>query len=426
MLSTSLTASSQLADLDAELHNRPYIDISEPARLSHIALLTGEATDSVERAHITELCNRYGVRPPPDGAAHYSVQLGKFRLRWERHTEFSTYTFIVEGAFDSPFAKAAIAVVPQDWLSKVPGQVIAATHIAIEATGTEPHDADDLDIWFEGHRRVGSQVMGEAADLWTSLRAHGDSFNRMLVRNRALSPSGLSRLVQRLIEIDTYRMMALLSLPVARETAPELSEIERELAEITARMPQLTDADSMRTMLDDIFRLAARLERRIAETAYRFGAGRAYAAIVADRLRELRESRLPGLQPLQQFLERRFEPARRTCLSVETRLSQLSERIGRAADLLRTRVDLQVQQQNQQLLTSMNRRAELQVRLQETVEGLSVVAISYYGVSLLAYIMKAVVPDEQVKYALAGLAPVVVAIAWLTARSVRKRLQKNI
>ena len=45
---------------------------------------------------------------------------------------------------------------------------------------------------------------------------------------------------------------------------------------------------------------------------------------------------------------------------------------------------------NQDLLASLAHRQKLQLRLQQTVEGLSVVAISYYTISIVAYIAKAV------------------------------------
>ena len=75
----------------------------------------------------------------------------------------------------------------------------------------------------------------------------------------------------------------------------------------------------------------------------------------------------------------------RTVASAEDRLRAMIERTRRAADLLRTRVDVERSAQNQALLERMDRRADLQLRLQHTVEGLSVVAISYYAVGLIGY-----------------------------------------
>ncbi|MGH6976503.1 MAG: DUF3422 family protein, partial [Stellaceae bacterium] len=61
----------------------------------------------------------------------------------------------------------------------------------------------------------------------------------------------------------------------------------------------------------------------------------------------------------------------------------LSERVARASDMLRTRIDVTLAAQNRDLLLSMNRRARLQLRLQQTVEFFSIAAITYYGAGLV-------------------------------------------
>ena len=131
------------------------------------------------------------------------------------------------------------------------------------------------------------------------------------------------------------------------------------------------------------------MERITAATTYRFGASRAYDALVERRIAELREARLPNVQTWREFMDRRLAPALRTVASVRERQESLSTRISRAANLLRTRVDVALEQQNRDLLQSMNQRAQLQLRLQETVEGLSVVVLSYYLVGLVSYAVKA-------------------------------------
>jgi uncharacterized membrane-anchored protein len=234
--------------------------------------------------------------------------------------------------------------------------------------------------------------------------------------------------VQRLFELDTYVMMALLTLPVARAAQPVISEAEQELArlaEATAKVEDLTDEHDL---LRNLFGLAAETERQVATTTYRFGAARAYEEIVRARIGELREDRLDDLQPIGEFLERRFGPAMNTCRSIEARQDSLSRRIARTADLLRTRVDLELQAQNQRLLASMDRRARLQLRLQQMVEGLSVVAISYYVVGLLAYLVKGLygsVPGLADEVVLAVLTPTVVVLVWLALRRMKRAMGRH-
>jgi uncharacterized membrane-anchored protein len=182
--------------------------------------------------------------------------------------------------------------------------------------------------------------------------------------------------------------MALMALPVARELAPFLTRCERELAEITAVLTRASVADEG-ALLERLTRLEAAIESRESENDYRFGAATAYYELVQRRIAELREVRIQGLQTFQEFTERRLAPAMNTCRSVAARQESLSQRVARATQLLSTRVDLTRERQNQALLESMNRRAMLQLRLQGTVEGLSVAAITYYVVGLLGYAAKA-------------------------------------
>ena len=124
-------------------------------------------------------------------------------------------------------------------------------------------------------------------------------------------------------------------------------------------------------------------------------------------------------------MDHRLAPAMATCSSAEKRLLDLSERIARASDLLRTRVDIEREQQNQSLLASMNRRARMQLRLQQTVEGLSIAAISYYVVGLVGYAAKALkeagVP-LSVELVTGGSIPFVLLAIWLAVRRIRKHL----
>jgi hypothetical protein len=166
-------------------------------------------------------------------------------------------------------------------------------------------------------------------------------------------------MMQRLLEIDTYRLMALLALPVAQALSPWLNQAERELAEVTNVLAEATEADEP-ALLDRLTRLEAQIESREAENHFRFTAAAAYHELVQRRIEELREVRIQGLQNFEEFTERRLAPAMNTCRSVAGRLESLSQRVARATQLLSTRVDVSRERQNQQVLVSMNRRAEAQ------------------------------------------------------------------
>jgi uncharacterized membrane-anchored protein len=181
--------------------------------------------------------------------------------------------------------------------------------------------------------------------------------------------------------------MALRGLPVVRALGPMLAQAESALVRITAQLEDKSASDQ--ELLDTLVSLAAGVERAIAAHSYRFAATQAYYALVNQRIRELREKAIPGTQTLGEFMQRRLSPAMATVAATGQRLASLSERVSRTSALLRTRVDIVTEAQNQQLLEKLTKGQELQLRLQSTVEGLSIAAISYYVVSLVLYLGKA-------------------------------------
>jgi len=374
--------------LNDEVHARPPELLVAPTRLSYLALFSDTAAREGGFSAVCALAECYGAAPPSPRANHYSADLGPFRLKWERHTEFVRYKFIVAGVGPEPFDDPAIAAVPADWLASLPGQVMVATHVALL-----PPDPDDANALATARRLfpgvlVGSAVSSGAAAAFADFRVRPDGFSRVLVQDRNMTPAQAGRVVQRLMEIDTYRIMALLALPVAQALAPEIARCEREVAEITAAMVTAADPDEP-VLLERLTRLAAEIDSRQADNLFRFSAAFAYDSLVQRRVQELREVRIPGLQTMQEFTERRLAPAMNTCRSAAGRQEELSRRVARATQLLATRVSVTRERQNQSVLEAMNRRVRLQLRLQSTVEGLSIAAVTYYIVGLVGYAAKA-------------------------------------
>jgi uncharacterized membrane-anchored protein len=410
-----------------ELHARPYGLVDAPAQISHLALATGEGTATAEVAHLKSLCAHFQVAPPPEDAVLFSTDLGAFRLKWERHTEFSAYTFISEGPFEMPFKTPAISLVPGDWLTSVPGEVIAALHIAITETDDLDHDRAQVRGYFDNNPLTGSRLADGKARWWTDFRMHGDHFSRFLIRANALRPTTLGRITQRIIEMETYRMMAMLALPPARSARPLVADAEARLSAILQNLANPESTTSERQLLKELTDLAAESERVSSDVTYRFSATRAYAEIVRQRVRALREDRVSGLQPAGDFLLTRFEPAMETCDNLAQRLDALGGRVARASNLLRTRVDVALEEQNRDLLHSMDRRARLQLRLQQTVEGLSVAAISYYVVSLIIYLARGARKFGSTldPYVIGMISlPFVAAGIWYGVRRVRKAVSR--
>ncbi len=415
--------------LHEEVHSRPFATLQAPERVSHLALLSGEGAARRERQHVTDLCQSRGVAGPPENTNHFIADLGTFRLKWERHTEFSTYTFFLNGPFsDGPFAGRALDLVPQDWIAGLPGDVLVGVHLDLLAKDTPEPDPTALQELFGHDSIVGSLVSGGAAALWMDFRVKDDGFGRILLRDNFLKPRQAGRLVQRLLEIETYRMTALLAFPAAKRHSAGLAAIGDRLTGITGRLTEIEGMGAERKLLDEMIELSSEIEDVAAATNYRFSAARAYYALVLRRVEELREQRVEGLQTIGEFIDRRLAPAMRTCEAVSERLEALSRRVARASQLLRTRVDIQLEAQNRDLLESMNRRARLQLRLQQTVEGLSIAAITYYVASLVGYLAKgakaAGLPVSP-ELATGASIPILAVLIWFGLHRLRRHLERE-
>jgi uncharacterized membrane-anchored protein len=356
--------------------------------VSYLALASPGEARQEEWLHVLALAEARGADVPQRPANHYSADLGDFSIRWERHAEFTRYTFSAPCSGDI-FASSALDLVPAQWVERIPGRVLVATHGGIISQAHDPGGVDAASArWFGGNVLVGSAIGDGAAIALTDFRVRADGFSRFVIFDRTLTPRQAGRSVQRLLEIDTYRMMALLTLPIARELAPLMTEAESDLSACMTRLETADQSDES-AILDSLTQLGARTERWDAQHSYRFSAAAAYHELVQRRIAELREVRLTGLQTFGEFTERRLAPAMNTCIAISRRQVSLAQRIARANHLLTTRVDISIERQNQALLESMNRRANAQFKLQQTVEGLSVAAITYYVVGLIGYAAKA-------------------------------------
>jgi uncharacterized membrane-anchored protein len=422
--------------LSAEIHSRPFLQLEAPETLTHFALYVHQEQPSQKEHRATqhrmleELCLHFGVPVPHAQARYFFHDFGRFRLKWECHTEFATYTFVERGTdgqtWEQAFEQAPLKHIPQEWLAGLHGKIIVASHVAL---GRGEADEDRIRAQFSGKSLVGSSV-GGGAQVWTDFLIQPDGFSRFIVRDLNLRELQAGRLVGRLLEIETYRMMALLGLPQAEATQPALNGIENELAELTATLVQgdrqVTGPSEEQALLHKITSLAARLERLSVSNSYRFAAAQAYFSLVQSRIQELREVRIEGLPTLAEFMGRRLAPAMHTCTSVALRQETLAKRIARSNDLLRTRVGIEQEGQNRKILQSLDARAAQQLRLQQAVEGLSVVAISYYTLGLVGYAGKAlkasnlpVNPDI-----LTGMmVPLVIAGVWVFLRKLHKQLK---
>ncbi len=411
-----------------ELHARPFPVLEAPCMAAYIAIK--EPVDAanrdrgLDRAHLLALLDRNGASHPQPEATHFAGPIGRSELKWESHTEFVTYSAFTPGLSARPFDPMEAEVFPAEWIAAAPGKRLTSVLIRVE---TLPEDDTALlallDSWFVAESLAIARVVDGAAVIAGDFRIDPAGHMRFAVFVRpGTGGRRVGRIVQRLCEIETYRAMSMLGLMRSRQLTAQLNTLDPRLAALVGGLD--ASEPSPEAALHNLLAISAELESLAVKFSFRFGATAAYEAILSQRVQVLREERVAGRQTFGEFMMRRYDPAMRTVKSAEKRLKEMAERAERAAELLRTRVDVERSAQNQKLLESMDRRADLALRLQHTVEGLSVVAISYYAVSLASY-LAAPLGDKigMTKEALtAALVLPVVGAVWFMVRRIRKSM----
>lgn len=414
-----------------ELHARPSPRLAAPCTAVFLTFKPTENAANRDRAHdlahLTELTRRHGAPDPQPGTGHYAATLGRHELRWEEHTEFVSYAAFAPGLPDRAFDPALAQIFSTEWQQRAPGKRLAGVLVQVDLLPEDPCAIlPRIDSWFAADGLTVTCVLDGAAVVAGDFRIDPAGWMRFAVFVRPDVGKGrIGRIVHRLTEIETYRAMSMLGLPRARVLTDLLNTLDPRLTDLVNDLTD--DARASDAVLHDLLDVSARLESAAMESSFRFGATGAYEALVHDRIAALRETRFEGRQTLQEFMTRRYQPAMRTVKSAERRLDTMIDRASRAGNLLRTRVDVQRRAQNHELLQSMDRRADLQLRLQHTVEGLSVVAISYYLLGLLSYALSPVAHALAVdKAVLIGLlTPVAVLAVWWAIRRIRARLHRT-
>ena len=413
--------------LNKEFHARSPIPLTSPMLVSHLAFFHETTSVDIERENVLRLCQTSACKFLDNSTTHMTIDAGSYLLRWEVHTEYSSYTFfrqLIAGEPLDPDATALDAVFP-GWLTGIPGKLLVATHVELRSTSDlSPETVLSGLSPTSGRQMVVSRIANGAAWVFTDFM-FDNKFSRFLVLDDSMTGRQPGRAVQRLFDIETYRMLALLGLPLATDVGRWLNGAERRLAELMDHIGSASTPEDERAVLADLSGIAAEVEHSVARTTVRFTASRAYGNLVLQRIDELRELRVPGYPTLHEFMQRRFLPAMNTCAAMASRQQDLSSRVARNSQLLRTRVDIELERQNQELLAQMNNRAKVQLRLQETVEGLSIAAITYYSSQLVFYVSKGskyLFPAISPEIVTAASIPVIAALALFGIKRMRKAL----
>ena len=426
--------------LNDELHARPPVALWPNEHILYLALTHTEGKRLQEEVIIRDLCDSLGGDACPllqgnniefDVAVNPAIcespdNALRFRVKYERHSEFSSWWFFQQTATNDPYCKPTFHCNLDQWIPRLPGQLLVAMNIRVCQAVRIP-SVHEVAPYFNGHTVIGSQIAHETGAAFTDFRIDQDGKTKLLFMNRDMGSRQAGRQLQGLVEIETYRMMALLALPEAQAAFPVLAaqeqaiiEVSRELAEaqVDAGSAQIKDL----ALQQQISEISSAIEALSSSTQYRLSASDAYFQLVQRRIEDLRETNLSGMQGFGEFMERRLLPAMKTCSTFSHRIRETSHRVSRIGQLLQTRVEIAREAQNSQLLASMEKRSKHQLHLQQAVEGLSIVAISYYGIGLAGYVFKAMKTLgmlNDVELATGIATPVILLMVGLLTRKIR-------
>jgi uncharacterized membrane-anchored protein len=412
-----------------ELHARPFPQIMAPISAAYLAI---SSTGSVvkDRATLANLLKAMGHADQKPEGSHYFADLGMCKLKWERHTEFVAFTIFQVRRAEVLFADDPHEMFPSEWLQQTKAEVL--TSCVLEVAGPFGHKAAEKMVtqeffkYFKAEGLAVSYVLDREAVISSDFAIDARGHTRLaILAIGQVGENRLGRIVQRLLEIETYKSLAMLTLPVARDIFAKVGDLNTDL---TSAVQAIAEGEgTTQERLDALLSVSAKIEYLQSQSTYRFGGAEAYNAIMSQRIEVLREERMQGRQTFAEFMMRRFDPAMRTCVSAQTRLRDISKRAARATDLLATRVTVRTNEQNRAVLHQMDRRAQLQMRLQETVEGLSVVAITYYAVNLATYLFVPVAKKFGFeKYQLSAVLIIPMCIlVWAMIRRIKLRAEKD-
>ena len=441
------TQNSPLSFKD-ELHARPYIKLSNNLKVFHFAYLIKENDDKKSWIYLDKFLGKINFQNLPKEASKYWVAEGRdLIIRYECHTEFISLTLIYPNKIENKnrnkpklFDENFLRLLPTDFLKKFPGEHFLSSWIEM-VPSKHIFKPIDIERFFYHDNFAGSNVAEDGANVFMSFKSDrtnflGSGFRRVFIQNKNLRTRRTGRLLQRLVELETYQVLSLLGLPQVRQESLNLINLEKQITEITKSVSRTTkknlDKKSItypdyQKDLNELSYVVAKIEEIDSSTNYRLSATAAYYKLVEQRITDLREDRLESFQTNNEFLSRRLQPAIRTSEAFSRRLESLATRAQRADNLVRTQIEMGVQIQNKDLLESMELRARAQLRLQETVESLSIVAITYYIVGLLSTLVDPISFDNFLiskAVFLALCVPIILVLIWFIAKMVRKKINK--
>ena len=374
-------------------HSRPALPVEAPAEINHAVILAGEADPGADHRHFVDAVEAIGWKVVQESTGEVLAVKARSTMKWERHTEFISLTVVAGEKLGNTEASQAFETTLAKLTSGADGSEAEEVGVLSRTRVLVGRPSDNLaisrvDTPIQKVLVVGDSIQVETTLLHDSTKMVEYRATLLNEDSAPMSPRRVGRFVQRLIEIESYRLLAYLAVPMMQRIGPRVSALESRVNEIAKRAADDPEPDEEAAILTELTSLSAELQSIGSASEFRFAASLAYSAIVDERLESLREKRIEGSQRISTAIKRRLDPAMRSCSALLRRQQKIADRIGYVTELLRTRVDLALQDQNAAVLQSIDQRARAQLRLQQAVEGLSVAAITYYTLGIINYLIK--------------------------------------
>ncbi|MDX2471517.1 MAG: DUF3422 domain-containing protein [SAR324 cluster bacterium] len=410
-----------------EAHVRPFPVLANQCEILQFTLLHEKMEQGEEYEHLISLVKLLDGKLVSDSRRAVCFETNELEIRWQRHVEFSSYFFLKKDCGRTPFSNNPLDLVPETWLKKIEGILVSSLRVAIQPLTMDPTNTQSIEEIFGHKELVSCSVKHGNGYIWSDFQLKDDGCEWILIQNGDLNPWQLGRLAQRVVELETYRIMALLVSPLIKDLGKKLDTIDFSLLLVSDHIIRIDSFEDQKLLLGKLSSLAADIEL-LRSTDYRFSASHAYFQLTLERLDEIQDGKIKGYFSFHGFLSRRILPVMRTADFTKQRISDISERVSNARELLQANINLKIEEQNQTLLMDMEKRSTLQLQLQEAVEGLSIAAISYYMVSLLKLIFgglkTAGVPIN--KDLATGIAvPIVIFVVWYSINKIKEHVLKE-
>ena len=427
------------SNLYQETHARPYLSLPVPCAVGHILYWKGDQPSNALLDVARNLAYRQGVNPGDKHHTFFEYTCQNYHIRFEQHTEFDTLTIAQSISAEAElFGENPLSIIDELVMQQLEPHLLVKTRVHLMLKPTDMAAAEVSSANHPSHyvgaqfsdingaaAIYGSWIMGRRAEAYSDFKLDAQGYSRFLVISHALHPDDAGRLVTRLLEMENYRITALIPLNVARSVSKTLSKADAQLVQILDEIADSDSAQKQHDLLNELLAIAQTVESHRNQLSSRFSASQAYYELVKFSYEKLNEEKLGGLQRLQTFVERRLGPAIRTFGALRNRLEDISQRVDRIAELLRTEINVHMQLQNSEMLAGMNHSAKMQLKMQKTVEGISIVALTYYAIGVIGYLLAIFLHGDD-KYTVMGLLVLpVAALIWYLQKKILHRINAS-